>query len=254
MERDMKILVTFAVAEEFAPWRRLRDFQRVPGELPRFEAKIGNADVTAILTGMGQSHAYEAARKVLPSRPDICISTGLAGALQSGLDVGEILAARLVSEVGEPVAVASHSELLSSAVECGAKQIERFATSRTLVNRAEQKRNLSRQAEAVDMESYTILAEAARCGVPAVAVRAVSDRADFSIPYDFERARDEHGQIKIASIIAQVLRHPMGLPALLTLGRDCRVAAKSLAQFLDTYTVTLGDRLIPIESDLVATI
>jgi adenosylhomocysteine nucleosidase len=247
----MKILVAFAVAEEFAPWRRLRDFQRVPGGWPRFEAEVGNAHVTAILTGMGQSHALEAARRVLPARPDICISTGLAGALQSGLEIGQILAARLVSEVGEPVAVASHSELLSSAVECGAKQIERFTTSRTLISRAEQKRNLSRQAEAVDMESYTILAEAARCGVPAVAIRAISDRADFNIPYDFERARDERGQIKIGSIVAQVLRHPMGLPALLTLGRDCRMAARALAQYLDVYTVTLGDRLIPIQSDLV---
>ncbi len=247
----MKILVTFAVAEEFAPWRRLRDFQQIPGGQPHFEAKVGNAHVTAILTGMGQTHALDAARRELPGRPDICISTGLAGALQSGLDIGQILAARLVSEVGEPVAVASHTELLSSAVECGAKQIERFATSRTLVSRAEQKRNLSRQAEAVDMESYTILAEAARCGVPAVAIRAISDRADFNIPYDFERARDERGQIKIGSIILQVLRHPMGLPSLLTLGRDCRVAARALAQYLDVYTVTLGDRLIPIESDLV---
>jgi adenosylhomocysteine nucleosidase len=247
----MKILVTFAVAEEFAPWRRLRDFQAVPGGWPRFEAEVGNAQVTAILTGMGQTHALDAARRVLPSRPDICISTGLAGALHGGLDVGQILAARLVSEVGEPLAVASHPELLSSAVECGAKQIERFATSRTLVSRAEQKRNLSRQAEAVDMESYTILAEAARCGVPAVAVRAISDRADFDIPYDFERARDDGGQIKIGSIFAQVLRHPTGLPALMRLGRDCRVAARALSQYLDLYTNTLGDRLIPVESDLV---
>src|SRR5258706_3167489 len=100
---------------------------------------------------MGQSDALEAARRVLPARPDICISTGLAGALRSGIRPGDILVARLVSEAGEPVAVASHRELLSTAVDCGAKQIERFATSRTVVDSARQKRVLGNEAEAVEM-------------------------------------------------------------------------------------------------------
>ncbi len=167
----------------------------LPGDWPRFEAQFGGARVRAVLTGMGQAHALEAARRVLPDRPDICISTGLAGALRSGYRPGDVLAARLVSEVGEPVAVASHPELLATAVDCGARQVERFATSRTLVSRAEEKLRLGKQAEAVEMESYTILAEAARYGVPAVAVRAISDTVDFDMPYDFERVRDARGQI-----------------------------------------------------------
>lgn len=248
----MKVLVTFAVQAEFAPWQRRRSFRRLPGDWPVFESEIGGAHVRAILTGMGQSHALEAVRRVLPERPDICVSTGLAGALRSGYRPGDILAARLVSEVGEPVAVASHRELLSTAVDCGARQVERFATSRTLVARAEQKRHLGSEAEAVEMESYTILAEAARYGVPSVAVRAISDTADFDIPYDFESARDARGQVRIGSVIAQVLRRPSGLPGLLTLARDCRVASRHLADFLDALTGTLADRLIPIEPDVVA--
>src|SRR6202022_28387 len=189
---SMNILVTFAVEAEFAPWRKRRKFQRLPGDWPRFEAQFGGARVRAVLTGMGQMHALEAARRVLSDRPAICISTGQAGALRSGYRPGDVLAARLVSEVGEPVAVASHPELLTTAVDCGARQVERFATSRTLVARAEEKLQLGRQAEAVEMESYTILAEAARYGVPAVAVRAIGDTADFDMPYDFERARNAH--------------------------------------------------------------
>jgi adenosylhomocysteine nucleosidase len=102
------------------------------------------------------------------------------------------------------------------------------------------------------MESYIILAEAARYGVPAVAVRAVSDTLDFDMPYDFERVRNAQGQIRIGGIVAQVLRHPSGLPALLSLARDCRLAARHLADFLDAYAGTLGDRLIPVEPGLVA--
>jgi adenosylhomocysteine nucleosidase len=248
----MKILVTFAVRAEFAPWQRRRNFLRMRGDAPVFEAAIGGAKVRAILTGMGQEHALEAAKRSLGYRPDLCISTGLAGALRGGFRPGDILAARLVSEVGEPVAVASHRELLATAVDCGARQIERLATSKTLIARAEQKREMGMQAEAADMESYVILAEAARCGVPALAVRAVSDTADFDMPYDFAAACDAQGQIRIAGILSQILRKPSGVPALMKLARDSRAASQRLAGFLDAFVGTMAERLIPIEQDTVA--
>jgi adenosylhomocysteine nucleosidase len=248
----MKILVTFAVGSEFAPWQRRRSFLRLPGEWPVFEAMFGGAQIRAILTGMGQDHALIAAKRSFAYKPDICISTGLAGSLRRGDRPGDILAARLVSEVGEPLAVASHRELLATAVDCGARQIERMATSKALIARAEQKQRLGSEAEAVEMESYTILAEAARCGVPAVAIRAISDTADFDIPYDFERARGVHGQIRVMNVVSQVLRRPAGLPDLLRLARDSRFASRRLADFLDAYAGTIADRLIPIEPDTVA--
>lgn len=213
---------------------------------------FGGAQVRVVLTGMGQEFALKAAKRSFGYRPDMCISTGLAGSLLNEYRTGDVLVARLVSEVGEPVAVASHRELLSTAVDCGARQIERMATSKTLVASAEHKRQLASQAEAVEMESYTILAEAARCGVPAVAIRAVSDTADFEMPYNFGDALDSQGQVRMAGIAAQVLRRPSGLPALLKLARDSRFAARRLADFLDAFSGTMADRLIPIEQDTVA--
>src|ERR1700730_4656942 len=144
----MKILVTFAVRAEFAPWQRRRNFLRLPGEWPVFEAMFGGTQVRAVLTGMGQEHALGAAKRSLAYRPELCISTGLAGSLRSGYRPGDILAGRLVREIGETAGGASHRELLSTAVDCGARQIERLATSRTLVARAEEKAQLGSQAEA----------------------------------------------------------------------------------------------------------
>ena len=83
---------------------------RLPGEWPVFEAMFGSARVRVLLTGMGQEHAQNAVKRSFDYRPDICVSSGLAGSLQSAYRPGDILAARLVSEVGEPVAVASHRE------------------------------------------------------------------------------------------------------------------------------------------------
>ena len=92
---------------------------------------------------MGQDHALDAAQDGLSATgPISAFRAGWREPCEADYRPGDILAARLVSEVGEPVAVASHRELLSTAVDCGARQIERFATSRTLVARAEQKRQL----------------------------------------------------------------------------------------------------------------
>ena len=249
----MKILVTFAVRAEFAPWQRRRNFLRLAGDLPVFEAAIGGAKIRAVLTGMGPERAQETSRRAFAAYgPDICVSTGLARALRDGYRAGDILAARLVSEVGEPVAVASHRELLATAVDCGARRIERMATSKSLVMQSEKKRELGKQAEAVEMESYPILAEAARSGVPAVAIRAVSDAVDFDVPYDFDRARDARGQIRMLGVASQALLRPSGLPALMKLASDSRTAANRLAHFLDAFVGTMADRLIPIEQDTVA--
>ena len=207
-----------------------------------------------VLTGMGQEFALQAAKRSFGYRPDMCISTGLAGSLLNHYRTGDILVARLVSEVGEPVAVASHRELLSSAVDCGARQIERMATSKTVVASVDHKRQLANHAEAVEMESYTILAEAARCGIPAVAIRAISDTSDFEMPYNFEDALDRKGQVRISEIAKQVVRRPSGLPALLKLARDSRFAARRLSDFLDVFAGTMADRLIPIEQDTVGAI
>ena len=68
------------------------------------------------------------------------------------------------------------------------------------------------------MESYMILAEAARHGVRAVAVRAVSDTADFDMPYDFDRARDARGQIRIGGVARASVAPAQRLPALLPSG------------------------------------
>ena len=225
---------------------------RVAADWPVFETMFGSVRVRAVLTGMGQDHALRAAQKFLAEKPEICVSTGLAGALRAGYRPGDIVAARLVGEVGEPVAVASHRELLSTAVDCGARRIERLATSRALVTRTEQKRKLANEAEAVEMESYTILAEAARHGVPGIAIRAVSDAADFDLPLDFERATDSRGQIRVGGIASQLLRRPSAVPSLFKLASDCRLASRRLADFLDAYAGTIADRLTPSEPDTVA--
>lgn len=249
----MKILVTFAVASEFAAWRRQHDFRQIAHEpFALFVSEVAGNAVRVVLTGMGTAAATEATRWALTSPADICISSGFAGALNSEYDVGTIVAGRLVLRAERELAVASDHQLLAVAQEAGARQVNRFLTSEHLIADAAQKVALAGEADAVEMESFVILAEAARHGVRAAAIRSVSDTAACSLPYDFDQARDPRGQIRVSALLHQIIRQPQRLPALLSFARDCRFAARQLADFLDHYLQLLSARLDLSQSEMVA--
>ena len=209
----MKILVTFAVHAEFAAWRKKGHFHQVARlPFPLYAAEAGESSVRVLLTGIGGDAASEAIRWALAGATDLCISSGFAGGLRSDLSVAELLAARVVCRAGRELAVASDRYLFAAACEAGARPVDRFMTTRHLAVRAEDKMALSSEADAVEMESYVILAEAARRGVRAVSVRAISDLVSSALPLDFDRMRDDRGAIRIRSLIAELLRRPQAGP------------------------------------------
>ncbi|MGB6199700.1 MAG: hypothetical protein WA871_11580 [Candidatus Acidiferrales bacterium] len=251
----MRAVVTFAVNAEFAPWRRFRAFRCIRSAAPGwYEYEAGESlSVRVVLTGMGEQLARAAARAALQDGADVCISAGLAGGLRAGQHTGDVLVAQVVVKDREPVAVASDPDLLVLATECGARQVSRFVTTREVVARAADKKRLGQRADAVEMESLAVLAEAAVRGVPAVAIRAIADTVDFDLPFDFSTARDGAGQIRVSKVLAAVALRPQRIPALLRLARDCRRAASGLAAFLDAYTGCLAERYKSTKSELLAT-
>jgi adenosylhomocysteine nucleosidase len=233
MGRAVKVLVTFAVETEFAPWCRLRRFRRTSLDaVPVYEGRLDAAELRVVLTGIGPRHATRTVRAVLSDAPDLCISSGLAGALKPEQRVGEILVARATSFAPVDSLIRSEESLIELAAGCGARPVEMFRTSDRLVRTAREKSRMGLEADAVEMESYAVLAEAARWGVPAVAIRAIGDTFDVDLPYEFDRALDRHGQIRLSGLLAQIAQRPQRLPALVRLGRQCRRAAASLALFL----------------------
>ena len=250
----MKTLVTFAVGTEFAAWRRQRGFRQIAREpFSLYAAEIGGNPVRVLLTGIGAEAATRAMSWALSSPTDLCIASGFAGALRMSSGIGQVLAARVVLRAGREMAVASDHELMDAAVDAGALRVDRFLTSEKLVVSASEKAALADEADAVEMESFVIMAEAARRGVRAVTVRAVSDTADSSLPYDFDRVRDDQGKLRMGGLLLELARHPQRIPALLRLGRDCRLAAGRLAVFLDAYLALLSARQSMQEQAAVAT-
>jgi adenosylhomocysteine nucleosidase len=252
----MKILVTFALETEFAPWRALREFRAVLwGDAEVYRAQMGAAEVVVLLTGVGPKQAHLQTAKVLGGDQEsihLCISSGLAGALKPEYQIGQVVAARAVCTENElrdssSNRLQSSTALLSFAEECGATVVEQFFSSVRVVGRAEEKRELGEHSDAVEMESFEVLLESAAYGIPAIAIRAISDSVDDDLPLDMNRIFTDEGQVSIPRVLGQVALHPTAVPELVRLGQNSKTAAEALAQFLDKYITMVSGRFQILE-------
>jgi nucleoside phosphorylase len=242
----MRVLVTFAVDQEFAPWRRLRSFRLIDYDgLQLWRTNVGNAEITALLTGMGGESSAQAMGLMMSMADqdryfDVCISSGLAGALQEDLAPCDIIAPQVI--IAESQHVDLHSDelrvdpaLRSQALEQGAKAADCLLTVDRIMVKANQKRGCSSRAQSVDMESFEIVKEAAAWGARSVVVRAISDSAREDLPINFNLTLSKKKEVSIGKVILQLLKNPLALPALISFAVQSRKAAEKLAKFLDAY-------------------
>lgn len=237
----MRILVTFAVEAEFAPWRTLRNLEEITiAGVPVFRAQVGSAKVDFTITGMGAQNAFHVANELLVEPYQVCITSGFAGALKDAHPVGRILVADMAQELGKSKTLACARNLVHAAQADGASRVQMFLTSDHVVRTVEEKKELAPFADAVEMESFGVLSAAAMHRRSAVAIRVISDSMRNDMPAVVDTAVDEMGRVKIAGVVRYVARHPLQLPALIRLGRDSKTAAEALAHFLEAFIKKLS--------------
>ena len=251
---DMRILVTFAVAAEFAPWQKRHDFSLVQlADLTTYQAEIAGASVVVLLTGMGGARAGSATLGIQTAATEsgrffeVCVSTGLAGALQPEIRAGEIVVAselrtRAVSADLPKSEISCDRELMALAKKCGARGVRAFYEEDHIVITAAEKLRLSSSADVVDMESFEVISECLVWGTRGVAVRAISDTSEDDLPLDLNLAVTRAGDISLKRMLGQVLRQPKSVPGLLRFGRQSHKAAGSLGSFLDSFIPQLAAR------------
>jgi adenosylhomocysteine nucleosidase len=253
----MRILITFALENEFAPWRALRKFRRQTWNAAEvFRAEIGAADVNVMLTGVGARQAALEMSKVALGESDaveFCISSGLAGALRPQYQIGQVLSAQSVVAERAPDGATGRTfessvPLVSFSEDCGATVVRRFYSAERAISRAGEKRHLGSGADAVEMESFAILSKARQEGVPGIAIRAISDTVEEDLPLDMNTVFTENGEVSIPRVLGQVALHPQSIPGLVKLGQRAKRAAESLAAFLDRYILEFSERAKVLES------
>ena len=243
----MKILVTFALETEFAPWRKLREFKRVPVDEgdKAYRARVGDSDLRVFVTGVGRFAVQRAMGIALRETPDVCIVSGLAGGLTVEQRLSVVLAARTVSDARGSKVRYTDSELLELGRSAGATIVERLLTSERVVPTAFEKRQLGVLGEAVDMESAWVFGAATERRVRCAAIRAISDTVDSNLPLDFDRVFDKTGEVSVGSVIGQLAMRPQQLPGLLRLAHQSQRAAAALANFLDKYVQAIETGSLP---------
>ena len=90
------------------------------------------------------------------------------------------------------------------------------------------------------MESFRVLEEARRRGIPSVAIRVIGDAADEALPLDFNRAVRGDGSVNVLNLVGQAIRMPHRWTALAAFGYRQHRAACELAGFLDRFVSSLG--------------
>lgn len=241
MELRVKVLVTFALETECAPWLRRRSFaRRANSGFLEFEDSGSGAQIRVAITGVGAERAQRVAREALRWRPDVCIAAGFAGGLNPAHRAGDILVARTVRDGETHRTVASDARIAGLAEESGAHRIDILCTSAYVISTVEGKRRMSGSADAVDMESFYILNEALERGIPGIAIRAVSDAANESLPLDFAQVLDDRGRIRILRLAGKIARAPQHIRALIRLGAASRRGSQRLAQVLENMIEALN--------------
>jgi nucleoside phosphorylase len=241
----MRILVTFAVEAEFAPWRRLhRDWTVKDNVLHAYELWRKEVRICVILTGIRCERAWDInAASIWGSDFEVCISSGLAGSLNSEFHVGDVVVADTICDYKGQKPLLCDAELGGIAVRQGAKRVAAFYTSdRILVTSGEKKR--ARQfGDVVEMESRKVIGTVGHglgWGSRCAAVRGISDEVMDNLPVDFNLMVTRSGDLDTRKLMLHVLKHPRTLPSLVSFGRRSRSAAEKLAVFLDEYVISLG--------------
>lgn len=182
---------------------------------------------TGVAGGAGPRLAGAVASSALAGgvRFDAVVSTGLCGALDPGLGIGDVFVGTEVN--GRPVCVPA----TSSAFRSG-----RLLSVDRIVGRAAERRKLFESGyAAVEMEAAAVAESAERAGLPFYCIRAVSDGADEDFETDMNAARDSDGRIVVRKIVWQAVRRPgTVLPELLRLRRNADRAARALGAFIAT--------------------
>jgi nucleoside phosphorylase len=249
----MRILVTFAIETEFAPWVALRKFEKrvLAADLEVYEAECGGNTLWVFLTGMGPGFRpgfFQLGMFAAKAGVETVISSGLAGSLRKEHRIGEVIAPRHIATLRDAAGFSANAGLVRLSKEHGAKVVDTLVTADHIIETGEEKSRLARFADAVDMESNRVMQEFALANLPVATIRAISDESDEDLPIDFAECLTPEGKVKALPLLRQLLLSPSRVPHLVRFGVRSKRAAAALAEFLDSFVKTLTPQAI--KSDL----
>ena len=226
----MTVLLVAAEPREFAGLLRLSGAaERLswPVEWAR-RAVCSGGEFVMVANGAGHARAGAATAAALErTAPDAVVSFGFCGALDPSLGVGDVFAATAV-EAGErrlPAVLPGSERRYSTGVLASIGRVAQTAVEKAALRAA--------GADAVEMEAFGVAEQAAGAGLPFFCVRSVTDLAGESFALDLNSALQEDGHFATMLLLRDLTTRPGdAAPELFRLWKRCRIAARSLGEFV----------------------
>lgn len=170
--------------------------------------------------------------QLTPLSPSVSlvVSAGTCGALAPHLSEGDLVVPEIV--------LTSQGQRLRMSATPGLQQWGSLLSVDRVVETAEAKARLWEEtaALAIDMESAAVLAWTQALGVPAIAIRGVSDAANRAVPAALAALVDSEGRTRMVRAVRTVFAHPRTLPHALALRRGTAAALRRVATAVRVLT------------------
>jgi len=226
LEREIRALRPALRAD-----RRWKD-----GSIQAEEGSLGGVSAIVASTGDGARRAASGVRDVLDRFEAKCmVILGVAGGLSPHLEPGRMVAAReVIEETGKvppPDPFYTHRLLRRTGATPAI-----FVCTRSILCTAREKSEAYARlpwgsaAAAADLETAAFARAAAERGIPYVALRAISDPAEESLPLDFNALRDSEGSVDARRVALAALARPWIVPSLWHLRARVSVCSENLAR------------------------
>ena len=238
---SVAVAILAAMEEEIGALRtRLRAARRM--RVGRSDLVFGRLEGVPVLvarTGDGAENAARGAAVLFDRFPVRgAVVVGISGGLSPALEPGTLLAARDIIEDGRAAPPPDAVWLGRLLRDTGATPAT-FVSSRDLLCTARAKQEAyaslpQGSVASVDIESAAFARAAAGRGIPYVALRAVSDPAEESLPLDFNGLRVGSGGIDRRRVALRALRRPGLVVPLWRLRRRASLCSEALRRAVST--------------------
>jgi adenosylhomocysteine nucleosidase len=209
------------------------------GKTSAWPGKWEKQSIVLVRSGVGRQRAEDATLQVIDRfQPSTLVSIGYAGAVQPGLNVGDLVIADTIIEEKKKGKYSPNSDWLNRAkgVSCpeGFKAVVGgLLTVDNVIHDSQSKQELGKNysVQAVEMETSAIAKVAEEKDVPLLSLRVISDRLDQEL-LDSSSFLGSDGEISTLKAGWYVLTHPGSIESALSLRSQTQIATQALTKFL----------------------
>ena len=185
-----------------------------------------------IPSGSSSARAKEAAEHLAHEGCRKFLSFGIAGGLDSALQVGDVVfSSHVVTTLDEAYGTPPPRKIENPPLRAGSRTVKgSICGVDEIVFTPREKATLfaTTKAAAADMESHALAREASKNGLPFFVLRAISDSSADTLPAYVANGVSHDGQPQIMPILKGLAANPFSLPLLLRLKKNTDSALTAL--------------------------